>query len=381
MDNKESKQEVGLMWLGILVSVLAAAAIGLIYMISAVGKFPGIIALSKENKKLGYLIAFIVIAVCFVIVAFIFSTVNAVIIFLHVILFRLLFGLIGMIIKACGFSGADAGQKFYWQGWLSLLACVIYLAVAWYLCHHVWKTEYSLKTDKKIGELTIAVFADSHIGTTFDGEGFAAHMEEIMKESPDIVVIPGDFVDDNSKKEDMITACEALGKMNPKYGVWYVFGNHDRGYFNNRDFTADELIGELEKNKVHVLVDETVCVEDLFYIVGREDKYDEKRKDIKELTEGLDPDKYVIVLDHQPNDYAAEAEAGVDLVLSGHTHGGQFFPVTKAGEWMKANDRTYGHEKRENTDFIVTSGISDWEIYFKTGTKSEYVIVKVEGEK
>ena len=85
----------------------------------------------------------------------------------------------------------------------------------------------------------------------------------------------------------------------------------------------------------------------------------------------------MIVLDHQPTDFEKQAESGVDLVLCGHTHGGQLFPITYAGEWFNINDRTYGHEKRNNTDFIVTSGISDWELAFKTGTKSEYVIIDV----
>ena len=88
-------------------------------------------------------------------------------------------------------------------------------------------------------------------------------------------------------------------------------------------------------------------------------------------------ENYTIVLDHQPNDYDNEAAANADLVVSGHTHGGQLFPVTYVGEWFNINDRTYGHEKRSDTDFIVTSGIADWEIQFKTGAKSEYVIIDV----
>ena len=72
-----------------------------------------------------------------------------------------------------------------------------------------------------------------------------------------------------------------------------------------------------------------------------------------------------------------EAASAADLVVSGHTHGGQLFPATYVGEWFGINDRTYGHENRNGTDFIVTSGISDWEIQFKTGTKSEYVMIDV----
>ena len=85
----------------------------------------------------------------------------------------------------------------------------------------------------------------------------------------------------------------------------------------------------------------------------------------------------MIVLDHQPVEYDKEADTKVDLVLNGHTHGGQLFPFNQVGKWIKANDLVYGHEKRKNTDFIVTSGISDWAIKFKTGTKSEFVIINI----
>ena len=94
----------------------------------------------------------------------------------------------------------------------------------------------------------------------------------------------------------------------------------------------------------------------------------------------LDSNKYSIVLDHQPSDYDAQEAAGVDLVLSGHTHGGQLFPFNYMGYWTGLDDKTYGLEKRTNTNFIVTSGISDWAIKFKTGCKSEYVVIDVVGE-
>ena len=223
------------------------------------------------------------------------------------------------------------------------------------------------------------MFADSHLGTTFDGEGFAAQMERIMEQSPDIVLLPGDFVDDSSNREDMVRACEAMGNMKPKYGVWYCYGNHDKGYYGDehRGFSADDLASELKKNGVHILEDEHETFDNLT-ILGRRDKSDSGRVEMSELMKDIPSDSYIIVLDHQPNDYANEAAAKADLVVSGHTHGGQLFPVTYVGEWFNINDRTYGYEKRDNTDFIVTSGISDWEILFKTGTKSEYVIIDID---
>ena len=103
--------------------------------------------------------------------------------------------------------------------------------------------------------------------------------------------------------------------------------------------------------------------------------------DMVVLIQKLDPEKFSIVLDHQPRDYTAQAETGVDLVLSGHTHGGQLFPLMQLMEWtgLGGNDSVYGRKHKDNTDFIVTSGISDWAIKFKTGCRSEYVIIDITG--
>ena len=141
------------------------------------------------------------------------------------------------------------------------------------------------------------------------------------------------------------------------------------------------LVAELQKNGVTVLQDEAVLLADDYYILGRKDSSEfmrgGKRENMNTLVKDLDKNKYVVVLDHQPNDYKNQVAAEVDLVLSGHTHGGQLWPLNKAGEWIGANDKTYGYERRNVTDFIVTSGISDWAIKFKTGTKSEIVVIDI----
>ena len=193
-------------------------------------------------------------------------------------------------------------------------------------------------------------------------------------------MICGDFVDDESKKADMLAACEALGTLNTKYGVYYAYGNHDVGYFHYRDFTADALTAALTENGIIILYDETAELGDNYYICGRRDRYDDGRKPAQELTQPLDLSRYIIMLDHQPNDYDAEAAAGADLVLSGHTHGGQLFPAGLIGLAIGANERVYGTETRGSTQFLVTSGASGWAIPFKTGCISEYCVIDITGE-
>ena len=67
----------------------------------------------------------------------------------------------------------------------------------------------------------------------------------------------------------------------------------------------------------------------------------------------------------------------MDLVFSGHTHGGHIFPTGQIGLLIGANDCRYGAQTRGSTQFVVTSGISGWAVPFKTGCWSETVIIDI----
>lgn len=264
---------------------------------------------------------------------------------------------------------------------------VLYLGVGWIQANCVWQTNYSVTTTKSVGTLRIALLTDAHIGTTFDGAEFADHLARIQEQKPDILVIVGDFVDEDTSKEDMLAACRALKDVYTTHGIFFVFGNHDKGRYSDgrRGYDGAELAAELEKNGVTVLQDESVLIDDRFYLVGRQDASEEldfggSRATAAELLSGLEKDRFSILLDHQPQDYTAEAAAGADLVLSGHTHGGQMIPIVQLLRWFHiGTDCVYGMEHRGDTEFVVSSGISDWALRFKTGCRSEYVIIDVAG--
>lgn len=343
-------------------------------------KFGFVKKIFKDKKKTAYTACLIFFAAVLGILVLTIKTINAVIALLHLIVFWLLVDLVNMLIR----KKRKKEPKRYYAGGIAIAFTIIFLCIGAYLDFNVWQTTYHLTTDKELGSLRVAMIADSHVGVTFDGEGFAKHLEKIQAAKPDLVIVAGDFVDDDTSKEDMIRSCKALGDLDTRYGVYYSFGNHDKGYYNSRSYTGEDLKAELEKNGVHVLQDETVLVDDRFYVIGRQDRWVQLhgggRKTMDELIKDLDQSKYMIVIDHQPHDYDAQAASGVDLVLSGHTHGGQVFPANVLEALFKADDRVYGHEKRNNTDFIVTSGISDWAIIFKTCTFSEFVIADINGK-
>lgn len=371
-----------MMWILIMVVVLAAFIAGFAYLTSRFCKYQIVKRISKDRKGLKILISMLPIVAMEIIAWITMGNINAIIIFLHLVVIWMIFELMQYIIQKI----RKKNFKRYYAGIFAITFTVVYLCVGWYLAHNVWRTSYTVKTEKNIGNLRVVLFSDSHVGTTFDGTGWKEYVDRMNNENPDIVLIAGDFVDDDTSREDMILSCRAMRDLKTKYGVYFVFGNHDKGYYNEtyRGYNGDDLVAELQKNNVTVLQDEKVLIDDRFYIIGRQDRSEDlgggnkERATMTSLMEGIDLNKYVIVMDHQPHDYENEASVKSDLVLSGHTHGGQLLPINHVGEWIGENAKAYGWEKRDNTNFIVTSGISDWAIKFKTGCKSEYVVIDVE---
>ena len=357
----------------IMASLALLALAALFYLLTRFHRFSFIKKIGKKSRLLSWLAALVPLALTGLFMLF-FNTTTLIVVLLHLTAAFLLCSLLALLIRKIG----KRAIPYDAEGAAAILLTVVYLSVGWYMAHHVFETDYRFESAKPLShDFRIVEIADSHFGITQTGETFTREMERVQALRPDAVVIVGDFVDDDSDRTDMIAACRALGSLETTYGVFFVYGNHDNGYYRYRNFSSTELREELEKNGVVILTDESVLLDDSLYLVGRRDRSDPTRADIASLMEGLDPDKYTVVLDHQPNDYDAEAAAKADLVLSGHTHGGHIFPAGQIGLLMGANDAIYGVERRGDSTFIVTSGISGWAIPFKTGTFSEFVVIDI----
>lgn len=371
-----------IMWLFIMLGTVIASVAGLVYLITRVGKFEFVSRIAKDKKLYRNLLSTGIVFAVIMIIWWVLGYVNLCVVLIHLTLFWLFSELVFYILRK--FSKKIAGSKLYLASIIALVFTILYLGYGFYNDRHVVVTNYTITTDKEVAPLRIVQFTDSHMGTTFDGEEFIKHVDTISSLNPDIVVITGDYIDGSSVYKDIITSTKALSKLSPTYGTYFIFGNHDKNYYGEegrRDFSEEDFIKELTDNNVKVLEDEIVAFADGYTLIGRQDKTVADRASIEQLMSGVLPSDFVIDLNHQPNDYAAEEAAGVDLVLSGHTHGGQLIPIREAGVWMGANDKTYGYEKRSNTNFIVSSGISDWAIDFKTGCKSEIVVIDIGSSK
>ena len=372
------------MWMALMIVLAISSLVAIFYIVHCFHRTSFLKKLSKDHKILSWILS--LLPVCLIVAFGVINFMAIVVVMLHTVVFLIVADLLALLIlKIKKKSTPESKTKALTIGTiLAVITCTIYLGIGWYNAHHVTETGYTFYTAKPLpnNSLRIVALADSHLGVTLDKDSFAYQCERIQKTNPDLVVLVGDFVDDESTKEDMVGSIKALSELKTTYGVYFTYGNHDRGYYaaGYRNFSAEDLENELIKNNIHILRDDTLLLDDTFYLTGRLDKWvDKNRLPASDLTANTDPDKFHLMLDHQPNDFKNEAATNVDMVICGHTHGGHIFPTGTLSQWLGFGkvDLLYGTKHLQNTDFIVTSGISGWAMPFKTGCFSEYVVIDV----
>lgn len=275
--------------------------------------------------------------------------------------------------------------RFHKKGLLAVIIfAVIIMGSVWGM-NHIELTEYNLTTDKIDNEsYSIVWVSDIHYGTIQNPQLVKDSISKIDDLKPDIVVLGGDIVDERTSKEDMNEIFEELSRINSTYGTYYVFGNHDTqpattDYENgNRTFSDEELNKTITDNGIKILNDEKITINDSIVLVGRSDAEWENsidRIDISRILNESDLSKYVVVLDHQPADYNENSQKGADLQISGHTHGGQMFPI---GIMLKLTGHlVYGEYHFGDMEQIVSSGLTGWGWPMRNEAKCEYVLINI----
>lgn len=174
---------------------------------------------------------------------------------------------------------------------------------------------------------TIAQISDIHVGPTIKRGYLDAIVDAVNALDADLIAVTGDLVDGSVRRLAPHTA--PLARLQARHGAYFVTGNHD--YYSN----AHEWIPEVRRLGLTVLLNEHVVLRHegaSLLVAGVTDYsahyFDEThRSDPHAALAGAPDDVAVkVLLAHQPRTAAAAAEAGFDLQLSGHTHGGQFFP-------------------------------------------------------
>ena len=317
-------------------------------------------------------------------------------IMLYSLLYVVLFDLLRLIAKHTKLKNT---LLFSRGSVISIGSVVVACAVATCLygifnARNIKVNEYSVTVNKSCGSdkhLKAVLVADLHMGYAIGVDHITNMVEKINQQDADIVIIAGDIFDNSYDGMDDPEGIKAqLKSIKSKYGVYAVYGNHDIDEKILMGFTFDwggkqlhneKMTNFMKECNIKLINDESVLINDEFYLVGRRDTdkpgtEDGTRAEISELTKDLDKTKPIFVLSHEPDELQKTADAGADIDFSGHTHDGQLFPGNLTIGLFCENP--CGMIKKDNMYSIVTSGVGVYGTFMRVGTDAEICSVDID---
>ncbi len=229
---------------------------------------------------------------------------------------------------------------------------------------------------RPLSGFTLAQISDLHVGPTIGEKHVKRVVDMTNALHPDAVVITGDLVD--ASVPELRAATQHLARLSAPQGVYFVTGNHEY-YAGYGPWAA-----ELRRYGIHLLGNSRVTLGDRgpggasFDLAGVDDWSVARGLDghwpaLEEALDGRDPDRSLVLLAHQPRGVEEAAAAGVELQLSGHTHGGQLFPWNLVVAAVYPFYRGLYHVERDGhaAHVYVSCGTGYWGPPMRLGAPAE----------
>ena len=238
--------------------------------------------------------------------------------------------------------------------------------------HNKRRVHFNIETSKLSPDqkqIRVVGISDLHLGYTIGAKELQEWVHLINGEKTDIVIVGGDLIDNNVKIVENMGLDKILRTIKAPMGIYACLGNHE--HISGKR----ESIKFLEKSGIQVLDDTTFMVTDNIILIGRDDESNSNRKSLSTIVNGVNDNKFKLLLDHQPKKLEDAEEQKIDLQFSGHTHKGQIFPFSLIAESMFEN--VHGMIEKGLTKIYVSSGLGIWGGKFRVGTQSEYVVFDI----
>ncbi|MEO3786014.1 metallophosphoesterase [Actinocorallia sp. B10E7] len=214
----------------------------------------------------------------------------------------------------------------------------------------------------------IAVVSDVHLGPIL-GRDFAQRVVDTVNATqPDLIAVVGDLVDGNV--DDLEPAVAPLAGLRARHGAFFVTGNHE--YISG----AEQWVEHVQELGLRLLANERVEVQG-FDLAGVNDLHADEGEgpDFARALGDRDRTRAAVLLAHQPAAVHEAVRHGVDLQLSGHTHGGQLWPFNFVAGL--ANPTLAGLERHEDTQLYVTRGAGAWGPPVRVGAPSDITVIEL----
>jgi predicted MPP superfamily phosphohydrolase len=243
-----------------------------------------------------------------------------------------------------------------------------------YEARHIVTETVDVKISNLNGNYNMVQLSDIHIGGLVDKNFIANLVQRVNALNPDIIVITGDMVDISLKYAN--DALDELLDLQAPLGKYFIVGNHE--YFHG----LEEIIQAVKKRNIRVLENESVYIGDKsngFNLAGVYDvmgyRIEHHQPDLKKALSGIERSRPTILLAHQPR-FIEEVDDTVDLMLSGHTHGGQIYPFRLLVRLVQPYlEGLYQHSKK--TQVYVNRGTGFWGPPMRLGASSEITNLRI----
>ncbi|MDR0612040.1 MAG: metallophosphoesterase [Dysgonamonadaceae bacterium] len=255
-------------------------------------------------------------------------------------------------------------------GYILVAGLMIY---GYYRFTHPKVSEREIVIHKSAGnykELKIVGLSDLHLGINIDRNCLKRIVQRVNAQNPDMIIIAGDIVDNNTLPLMREKMWEEFEQMHAPLGVYACLGNHE--YLSG----IESSMNFLRKTDIRLLVDSAALIDSSIWLIGRDDlQGNPKREPLSGLVAATDTVYPLFLLDHEPVNLNEAEQNGIDLQFSGHTHHGQIWPLSLLVERMY--ETAYGYCRKGNTQYYVTSGIGLWGPPVRIGTDSEITVFNV----
>jgi len=273
------------------------------------------------------------------------------------------------------FAPAGAARAGKWLS-LAVVVAAVATSVAAYVeaCHRLKIVDLDIPVkggSPALDGFTIVQLTDIHLGVIVDGGRLEKIVATVNGLHPDLVVVTGDLMDENADRQ--LALADPLQRIQSRYGLLAVTGNHE--YYAG----AEKIIRHGAEIGMRFLLNEKIVLPNGLVVCGLNDptaaRMGGAKVSLADVLGDAGRTAPVVLLHHQPTIFPQAGDLGVDLMLSGHTHNGQLWPLARISK--RIYPYVHGLYVRGASRLYVSAGVGTWGPPMRLAAAPEIVRIRL----